>query len=171
HARDPGAARSLDITTTRSPLSLDDAPALTALLNRIDRADERGEPTEEPSIREWLAMPGLDLERDSLALRSGGDLIGFAAVDGHPSVDPGRRARRRAAPRPRTGGVPHLRRTRSAARPERRGSRYPPAARAPRLHPRPQLADHGPAPAGHRAHDPAGRGRAGRRPDRRRARG
>ena len=78
---------SLDITTTRSPLSLDDAPALTALLNRIDRADERGEPAEEPSIREWLTMPGLDLERDSLALRSGGDLIGFAAVDVHPSVD------------------------------------------------------------------------------------
>ena len=78
---------SLDITTTRSPLSLDDAPALTALLNRIDRADERGEPAEEPSIREWLTTPGLDLERDSLALRSGGDLIGFAAVDVHPSVD------------------------------------------------------------------------------------
>ena len=76
-----------DLSTTRSPLSLDDVPAFTALMNRIDVADELGEPWEEPSAREWLTMPGPDLERDTLALRDGQQLIGFVAVDVHTSLD------------------------------------------------------------------------------------
>ena len=76
-----------DLPTTRSPLTLDDVPALTALLNRIDAADETGEPAEEPSIREWLTMPGLDLERDTLAVRDEGAVIAFVAVDVHTSLD------------------------------------------------------------------------------------
>lgn len=75
------------LLTTRSPLALDDVPALTALMNRIDVADELGEPAEEPSIREWLTMPGLDLSQDTLALRDGQELIGFTAVDVHTSLD------------------------------------------------------------------------------------
>lgn len=78
---------STDTVMTRSPLTLDDVPALTALMNRIDVADELGEPAEEPSIREWLTMPGLDLSEDTLALRDGDELIGFAAVDVHTSLD------------------------------------------------------------------------------------
>ncbi|AXK44377.1 GNAT family N-acetyltransferase [Brachybacterium saurashtrense] len=76
-----------DATTTRTPLTLEDVPALTALLNRIDRAEELDDPAEELSIREWLTMPGLDLARDSLAVRRGGELIGAAIVDVHTSVD------------------------------------------------------------------------------------
>lgn len=75
------------LSMTRSPLTLGDVPALTALMNRIDVADELGEPAEEPSIREWLTMPGLDLDRDTLALRDGAELIGFTAVDVHTSLD------------------------------------------------------------------------------------
>lgn len=76
-----------DRALTRSPLTLDDVPALTALMNRIDVADELGEPAEEPSIREWLTMPGLDLERDTVAVRAGDELIAFTAVDVHTSLD------------------------------------------------------------------------------------
>ena len=78
---------STDTVMTRSPLTLDDVPALTALMNRIDVADELGEPAEEPSIREWLTMPGLDLSQDTLALWTGEELIGFTAVDVHTSLD------------------------------------------------------------------------------------
>ena len=38
----------------RDALTLEDVPALTALLNTVDGHDELGEPVEEPSIREWL---------------------------------------------------------------------------------------------------------------------
>ncbi|MGO1895849.1 MAG: GNAT family N-acetyltransferase [Brachybacterium sp.] len=76
-----------DLTTTRSPLTLDDVPALTSLMNRIDVADQLGEPAEEPGIREWLTMPGLDLERDTLAVHRGTELIGVTAVDVHTSLD------------------------------------------------------------------------------------
>ncbi|ATG55581.1 GNAT family N-acetyltransferase [Brachybacterium ginsengisoli] len=76
-----------DMATTRSPLTLDDVPALTALLNRIDSADQLGDPVEEPSTRERLTMPGLDLALDSLAVRRGEDLIGAVVVDVHDSVD------------------------------------------------------------------------------------
>ncbi|WP_087484623.1 GNAT family N-acetyltransferase [Brachybacterium massiliense] len=76
-----------DLPTTRTPLALEDVPALTALLNRVDAAEQHGEPAEEPSIREWLTMPGLDLERDTLAVREGEQLIGFAVVDVHTSLD------------------------------------------------------------------------------------
>src|SRR5699024_11657305 len=63
------------------------APALSALLKRLDAAEGTREPAEEPSIREWLTMPGLGLERDTLAARDEDALIGFVAVDVHPSLD------------------------------------------------------------------------------------
>ena len=75
------------ISLTQAPLALEDAPALTALLNRIDRADELGDPAEEPSIRELLTTPGLDLGTDSLAVRRDGELVAFAVVDVHTSLD------------------------------------------------------------------------------------
>lgn len=78
---------STDIAMTRSPLTLDDVPALTALLNRIEAAEQQGEPAEEPSIREWLTMPGLDLAHDTRAVREGETLIAFVAVDVHTSLD------------------------------------------------------------------------------------
>lgn len=64
-----------------SPLTLEDVPALTALLNRVDAVEQSGEPAEEPSIREWLSMPELDLAQDSVAVRDGEELLGFCAVD------------------------------------------------------------------------------------------
>ncbi|MGP9538679.1 GNAT family N-acetyltransferase [Brachybacterium sp. AOP43-C2-M15] len=86
-----GATTSVAVTsggiTTRSPLTVEDVPALTALLNRIDAADRLDEPAAEPSIREWLTMPGLDLERDTLAVRRGEDLVAVALVDVHTSLD------------------------------------------------------------------------------------
>ncbi|MGO2720923.1 MAG: GNAT family N-acetyltransferase, partial [Brachybacterium tyrofermentans] len=66
---------------TWTPLTLEDVPALTALLNRVDVVEQSGEPAEEPSIREWLSMPDLDLARDSVAVREGEELLGFCAVD------------------------------------------------------------------------------------------
>ncbi|WP_114855477.1 GNAT family N-acetyltransferase [Brachybacterium sp. YJGR34] len=72
---------------TRSALTLEDVPALTALLNRIDVADQLGEPVQEPSVREWLTSPELDLPRDTRALRAGEELIGVAIVDVHAAVD------------------------------------------------------------------------------------
>lgn len=80
-------ADSADRPLTRTPLALEDAPALTALLHRIVTAEELEESVEEPSIREWLTMPGLDLTRDTLALRAGEELIAFTAVDVHTSLD------------------------------------------------------------------------------------
>ncbi|WP_245822542.1 GNAT family N-acetyltransferase [Brachybacterium avium] len=76
-----------DRPLARTPLTLEDAPALTALLNRIDAADELGEPAEEVSIRELLTMPGLDLERDTLAVRDEDALVAFTVVDVHTSLD------------------------------------------------------------------------------------
>lgn len=66
---------------TWTSLTLDDVQALTALLNRVDVAEEGGEPVEEPSMREWLTMPGVDLALDSVAVREAGALIAFSIVD------------------------------------------------------------------------------------------
>lgn len=80
-------------TLTRTPLTLEDAPALTALLNRADQADDLGEPAEEPSTREWLTMPGRDLAADSLAVREGDQLVAVSLADVHASLDRDGRAR------------------------------------------------------------------------------
>ena len=82
----PTAQASRD-PLTRSPLSVEDVPALTALMNRVDAADDGDEPAEEPSIREWLTMPGLDLALDTLAVRDGEDLVAFGAVDVSTATD------------------------------------------------------------------------------------
>lgn len=76
-----------------TPLTVDDVPALTALLGRIDAADELGEPAEEPSIREWLTMPGQDLPDGSIAVREGQRLLAFGIVDVTPSLDADGQAR------------------------------------------------------------------------------
>lgn len=67
----------------RDALTLEDVPALTALVNVVDAHDE---PAEEPSIREWLQMPRLDLAADTIAVRAGEELIGFGmvTVSAHP---------------------------------------------------------------------------------------
>lgn len=82
------AARSLPRTPlTRTPLTLEDVPALTALMRRIDAAAQLEDPPEEPSIREWLTMPGLDLASDTLAVRREGELLAVVIVDVHTAVD------------------------------------------------------------------------------------
>ena len=73
----------------RDALTLEDVPSLTALLNTVDGHDELGEPVEEPSIREWLQTPRLDLAEDTVALRAGGQIVGFGlvTVSAHPDRD------------------------------------------------------------------------------------
>src|SRR5690625_5570232 len=90
--RGPGCYYPVAVTASNdlrwTALTVDDVPALTALLNRIDAAEEHGEPAEEPSIREWLTMPGQDLPDGSIAVREGDRLIGFGMADVTPSLDP-----------------------------------------------------------------------------------
>lgn len=74
-------------------LTVDDVPALTALLGRIDAADGHDEPAGEPSIREWLTMPGQDLPDGSIAVREGDHLVAFGMVDVTPSLDADGQAR------------------------------------------------------------------------------
>lgn len=83
--RPAGSSASL----RRDALTLEDVPALTALMNTIDSHDELGEPAEEPSIREWLQMPRLDLPEDSVAVWAGHELVGFGlvTVSAHPDRD------------------------------------------------------------------------------------
>ncbi|GAA1484243.1 GNAT family N-acetyltransferase [Brachybacterium fresconis] len=78
---------------TWTPLTLEDVPALTALLNRVDQADDLGEPAEEAGTREWLTMPGRDLALDSLAVRQGEELVAVSLVDVHIALDRDGRAR------------------------------------------------------------------------------
>ena len=77
------------IALRRDALALQDVPALTALLNAIDVHEELGEPAEEPSIREWLQTPRLDLAADTVAVRTGEELIGvgLVTVSAHPDRD------------------------------------------------------------------------------------
>src|SRR5690625_1393462 len=95
--RAPGRYYPVAVTASNdlrwTALTVDDVPALTALLNRIDAAEEHGEPAEEPSIREWLTMPGQDLPDGSIAVREGDRLIGFGMADVTPSLDPDGQAR------------------------------------------------------------------------------
>lgn len=84
----PGAGARWD------SLEVEDAPALTALLNRIDAADGTEDPAEEPSTREWLTVDGRDLARDSIAVRApgradfaAGRLVAFGLLDVSPSLD------------------------------------------------------------------------------------
>lgn len=68
-------------------LTLEDVPALTDLVNLIDVHEGFGEPAEEPSIREWLTMPDLDLATDSVAVREDGRLIAIGLLDVGASLD------------------------------------------------------------------------------------
>lgn len=81
------------ISLRRDALVLEDVPALTALLNAVDAHEESGEPAEEPSIREWLQMPRLDLAADTVAVRAGEELIGFGLVTVSAHQDRDGRAR------------------------------------------------------------------------------
>ena len=138
---DPALTRT---ALTRTALTLEDASALTALLNRIDAADQLGEPAEEPSIRELLTMPGLDLERDTVAVRADEQITGFTVVDVHTSLDRDGRVRcradgrRRSCPPPSGRGRRAARLGRGARRaarrrtPPRRVRRHLPCLRRPR---------------------------------------
>jgi len=74
-----------------SPLTLEDVPALTALLNRIDVAERLEQPADEQGLREMLTMPGTDLARDTRAVRADDDasgaILGAVIVDVHRAVD------------------------------------------------------------------------------------
>jgi ribosomal protein S18 acetylase RimI-like enzyme len=77
----------------RDALTLEDVPALTALVNAVDAHEELGEPAEEPSMREWMRMPRLDLASDTVAVRAGEELLGFGIVTVSAHVDRDGRAR------------------------------------------------------------------------------
>ena len=79
--------------TRTDALSVEDVPALTALLNRIDAHEALGEPAEEPSIREWLQLPRLTLATDTVAVREGDELVGFGMVTVSAQPDRDGRAR------------------------------------------------------------------------------
>ena len=81
------------ISLRRDALTLEDVPALAALLNAVDAHEQLGEPAEEPSIREWLQMPRLDLATDTVAVRAGEELIGVGLVTVSPHPDRDGRAR------------------------------------------------------------------------------
>ena len=73
------------ISLRRDALTLEDVPALAALLNAVDAHEQLGEPAEEPSIREWLQMPRLDLAEDAVAVRAGEQIVGFGLEIGRAS--------------------------------------------------------------------------------------
>ena len=81
------------ISLRRDALTLEDVSALAALLNAVDAHEQLGEPAEEPSIREWLQMPRLDLAVDTVAVRAGEELIGVGLVTVSPHPDRDGRAR------------------------------------------------------------------------------
>lgn len=74
-------------TPTWTSLTLEDAPALTALLRRILAVDDPEETVEEESMREMLSMPSVDLAADSFAVREGGRLLAFAVADVSIALD------------------------------------------------------------------------------------
>lgn len=68
-------------TLTLRPLTLDDAPALTALLAANELVDHTGENYSEADIAEELADETIDLARDALAaVAPDGSLAGYASV-------------------------------------------------------------------------------------------
>lgn len=83
------AADALALT----PLTLDDVPRATALLQAVEEVERHGEPVQEQGVRERFTAPGLDLARDTVALRSDGELIACGSVDVATSLDRDGRAR------------------------------------------------------------------------------
>lgn len=68
-------------TVTLRPLTLDDAPALTALLAANELLDHTGENYSEADIADELADSGIDLARDTLvAVAPDGSFAGYAGV-------------------------------------------------------------------------------------------
>src|SRR5262245_22216137 len=67
-----------------------DFPALVALINAIDTADQGGEPTSEAQQRAQLTWPGRDLPRDRWLLTPAGhpdDLLGYGDSWKKPGTD------------------------------------------------------------------------------------
>lgn len=62
-------------------LTLEDAPALNSLVNALAATDGTGETEPLASTEEFLATPGVDLSRDSVAVRRGGELIAYGGVN------------------------------------------------------------------------------------------
>ncbi|MCT1384981.1 GNAT family N-acetyltransferase [Brachybacterium sp. p3-SID1565] len=100
--------------STSSPLTWtslrpEDAGALAALANRIHIHDGDEQVADEPSMREWLTMPGLDLQADTVAVRDGDELVAYGAVSVSISTDRDGRVRTGVsggvAPEHRRGGI------------------------------------------------------------------
>ena len=64
--------------TLRSP-TLDDVPAVTALLNRVADADQAGW-VDEDAIRNWFTNPNLPIAEDAVLAERDGELIAYGDV-------------------------------------------------------------------------------------------
>jgi len=67
------------------PLRLDDAPAITALLRAVEQAEPTEEAYSEDDVVEEMSGQGIDLQRGSVGVLDGDDLIGYGAVSASPS--------------------------------------------------------------------------------------
>lgn len=74
-------------------LTLEDARQLTELENHLAAADGTDEFVDTDSVREQLERPGLDLARDTIAVREGELLLGYGTVSVATSLDTQDRAR------------------------------------------------------------------------------
>jgi mycothiol synthase len=74
-------------------LTVQDVLALTALENALAETDGTDEFVDVGSVREQLGRPGLDLVRDTIAVRDGQQLLGYGTVTVAPSPDTSGRAR------------------------------------------------------------------------------
>ena len=69
------------------PLRLDDSAAITALLRAVEQAEPTDEVYSEEDVVEEMSGQGIDLQRGSVAVLDGDDLIAFGAVNITPSEE------------------------------------------------------------------------------------
>jgi mycothiol synthase len=67
------------------PLRLQDAPAITALLRAAEQAEPTDEAYSEEDVVEEMSGQGIDLQRGSVAVLDGDDLIAYGALNVTPS--------------------------------------------------------------------------------------
>src|SRR5690625_1916817 len=90
--RGPGRYYPVAVTASNdlrwTALTVDDVPALTALLNRIDAAERPRDPPADPGTREGLTLPAQALPAASLAVRGADGRSGLGRADVTPSLAP-----------------------------------------------------------------------------------
>lgn len=75
------------------PLRREDVPALVTLMQAIEEHEVFERPVQEAGVRELLALAGLDLARDTLAVWEGERLLAFGVVEMRSARDHHGRAR------------------------------------------------------------------------------